>query len=93
MQIIDSRANSGYHDVCKTETFFQLLTRLFVERHDLRRLGKDEVGSSNLPISSTETRCPARDSGFLNFYIMPSIREKDTQKDTPTKREGGRGRR
>ena len=52
MQIIDSRANSGYHDVCKTETFFQLLTRLFVERHDLRRLGKDEVGSSNLPISS-----------------------------------------
>ena len=36
-------------------------------------IGKDEVGSSNLPSSSTETRCPARDSGFLLF--LPAIRE------------------
>ena len=34
--------------------------------------GKDEVGSSNLPSSSTETRCPARDSGFLLFFRMIS---------------------
>lgn len=27
--------------------------------------GKDEVGGSNPPSSSTQTRCPARDNGFL----------------------------
>ena len=29
--------------------------------------GKDEVSSSNLDSSSTETRYPARDSGFFIF--------------------------
>ena len=32
-------------------------------------VGKDEVGSSNLPSSSKETRSPARDSGFLVFLL------------------------
>ena len=36
-------------------------------------VGKDEAGSSNLPSSSTEARCPARDSGFLccHFCVFP----------------------
>ena len=35
--------------------------------NSLGRIGKDEVPSSNLGSSSTQTRCPARDSGFLLF--------------------------
>ena len=34
-------------------------------------VGKDEVGGSNPPSSSTETRCPARDSGFLIYKSIP----------------------
>ena len=30
-------------------------------------IGKDEVPSSNLGSSSSETRCPARDSGFFHL--------------------------
>ena len=39
--------------------------------------GKDEVPSSNLGSSSIETRCPARDSGFLLFLEVISIGKKD----------------
>ena len=42
-----------------------------------RILGKDEVPSSNLGSSSIETRCPARDSGFLLFLEVISIGKKD----------------
>ena len=42
-----------------------------------RILGKDEVTSSNLVSSSTETRCPARDSGFLLFLEVALISKKD----------------
>ena len=35
--------------------------------NNLGRIGKDEVPSSNLGSSSSETRCPSRDSGFLLF--------------------------
>ena len=45
--------------------------------------GKDEVGSSNLPSSSTETRCPARDSGFLLFFRR-KIRLRKTHTETHT---------
>ena len=41
--------------------------------NNMGRIGKDEVPSSNLGSSSTETRCPARDSGFLLF--LPVIWE------------------
>lgn len=38
------------------------------QRLECRQLvGKDEVSSSNLDSSSTETRYPARDSGFFIF--------------------------
>ena len=46
-------------------------------------VGKDEVGSSNLPSSSTETRCPARDSGFLLFFRR-KIRLRKTHTETHT---------
>ena len=34
----------------------------------LEGIGNNEVPSSNLGSSSSETRCPARDSGFLLFW-------------------------
>ena len=37
-------------------------------------VGKDEVGSSNLPSSSNEARCPARDSGFFVFLYLSAGR-------------------
>ena len=47
--------------------------------------GKDEVGSSNLPSSSIETRCPARDSGFLLFSVGKFAYAKPIQKPIPIK--------
>ena len=52
------------------------------------RLGKDEVGSSNLPSSSIETRCPARDSGFLLFSVGKFAYAKPIQKPIPIKFDG-----
>ncbi len=40
-----------------------------VKENNLGRIGKDEVSSSNLDSSSTETRCPARDSGFFLWFF------------------------
>ena len=37
-------------------------------------VGKDEVPSSNLGSSSTQIRCPARDSGFL--VILTNLKRK-----------------
>ena len=51
-------------------------------------VGKDEVGSSNLPSSSTETRCPARDSGFLLFFAGKFAYAKPIQKPIPIKFDG-----
>ena len=51
-------------------------------------VGKDEVGSSNLPSSSTETRCPARDSGFLLFSVGKFAYAKPIQKPIPIKFDG-----
>ena len=45
-------------------------------------IGKDEVGGSNPPSSSTETRCPARDSGFLLFLV--SVWKSGCSNDFPT---------
>ena len=56
MQKIDSRADCGYNDACETARYLQQAARLFSTPHDLRCLGKDEVGSSNLP-SSSNFRC------------------------------------
>ena len=50
--MIDSRADCGYNDACETARYLQQAARLFSTLHDLRCLGKDEVGSSNLPSSS-----------------------------------------
>jgi len=50
---------------------------LFRKMHFDWWLGKDEVASSNLASSSTKTRCPARDSGFLLFLEVVSIGKKD----------------
>ena len=51
-------------------------------------VGKDEVGSSNLPSSSMETRCPARDSGFLLFSVGKFAYAKPIQKPIPIKFDG-----
>ena len=51
-------------------------------------IGKDEVGSSNLPSSSMETRCPARDSGFLLFSVGKFAYAKPIQKPIPIKFDG-----
>ena len=42
---------------------FNSLRFIFVQFH----FGKDEVSGSNPDSSSSETRCPARDSGFFAF--------------------------
>ena len=63
--------------------------RLAVQRIDgSEAVGKDEVGSSNLPSSSTETRCPARDSGFLLFSVGKFAYAKPIQKPIPIKFDG-----
>ena len=36
---------------------------------EILTIGKDEVSGSNPDSSSTETRCPARDSGFFVFLL------------------------
>ena len=77
MQKIDSRADCGYNDACETARYLQQAARLFSTLHDLRCLGKDEVGGSNPPSSSTKTRCPARDSGFLPFLEILLKDKKD----------------
>ena len=43
----------------------------------VQSVGKDEVGGSNPPSSSTKTRCPARDSGFLPFLEILLKDKKD----------------
>ena len=51
-------------------------------------VGKDEVSSSNLDSSSTETRCPARDSGFLLFSCV-EVRQHKTHTETHTDKRRG----
>ena len=64
--------------------FLIVLKQIFVQII----FGKDEVGSSNLPSSSTETRCPARDSGFLLFSVGKFAYAKPIQKPIPIKFDG-----
>ena len=51
-------------------------------------VGKDEVSSSNLDSSSTETRCPARDSGFLLCSCV-EVRQHKTHTETHTDKRRG----
>lgn len=44
-------------------------------------VGKDEVGGSNPPSSSSETRCPARDNGFL---LCPDVKATHHKTHTET---------
>lgn len=46
-------------------------------------LGKDEVSGSNPDSSSTKTRCPARDSGFLLLFPFNYLGKKPIQKPIP----------
>ena len=57
----------------------------------LRSFGKDEVSSSNLDSSSSETRCPARDSGFLLCFGTRMVHHKThTETHTDKRREQAR---
>jgi len=67
-------------------TYFNATIAVYVTLN--LRLGKDEVGSSNLPSSSTETCCPARDSGFLLFSVGKFAYAKPIQKPIPIKFDG-----
>ena len=51
-------------------------------------VGKDEVSSSNLDSSSTETRCPARDSGFL-LFLKVDVSKYKTHTETHTDKRRG----
>ena len=51
-------------------------------------VGKDEVPSSNLGSSSNQTRCPARDGGFLLYLDIVTIHYKThTETHTDKRRE------
>ena len=71
-----------------TSSFLNKKTPQSLIQHGLEgstAVGKDEVGSSNLPSSATETRCPARDSGFLLFSCRKITCAKPIQKPIPIK--------